>query len=489
MKLEKIYEEPHADFFPNYLFGEPWATRLEDKAGWQLRSITLIFRDGGVGWYTDAAEQTKIAKIILERMLDGDFEENRDKTNLLLKGLLEKTKRMEKNDYSKKSSRQLVKGYSDYCEKLLELNSWGTLITLMEMGKESIVTATAFAMLESRGKAVGAEEQVAEAVGILCAPVKGTYMREKKIGEIEAAIMGKRLGLRHRKVRAEIERLHRNYSWVSYGYNGPEMGYGVFESEVRHFEGMSDKALGRELKNATQEDKNTTQKQKALEKFFKIDSQGKRLLEIARTFSWQKEIRKQICYRSFHALMPLRREIAKRAGVSIKQLGYLRHTELPLLLAGKFDAEILNERMKLLVYFPYSGLKMLTGKAAEKFMKQNVGEAAVDLEQRELKGQPAFSGGLVKGTVKIILNAHDMKKLKEGDILVSPATSPVMVPAMKKAGAIVTDQGGLTCHAAIVSRELRKACVIGTKFATKVLKDGDFVEVDSISGVVRKLTR
>ena len=82
-----------------------------------------------------------------------------------------------------------------------------------------------------------------------------------------------------------------------------------------------------------------------------------------------------------------------------------------------------------------------------------------------------------------------MKKLKEGDILVSQATSPVMVPAMKKAGAIVTDQGGLTCHAAIVSRELRKACVIGTKFATKVLKDGDFVEVDSISGVVRKLTR
>jgi pyruvate,water dikinase len=58
---------------------------------------------------------------------------------------------------------------------------------------------------------------------------------------------------------------------------------------------------------------------------------------------------------------------------------------------------------------------------------------------------------------------------------------------MKKAGAIVTDEGGLTCHAAIVSRELRVPCVIGTKIATKVLKDGDLVEVDADRGIVKIL--
>ena len=74
-----------------------------------------------------------------------------------------------------------------------------------------------------------------------------------------------------------------------------------------------------------------------------------------------------------------------------------------------------------------------------------------------------------------------------GDVLVSVATTPSIVTAMKKAAAIVTDQGGLTCHAAIVSRELGVPCVVGTKIATASLKDGDLVEVDAMKGIVRKL--
>lgn len=77
--------------------------------------------------------------------------------------------------------------------------------------------------------------------------------------------------------------------------------------------------------------------------------------------------------------------------------------------------------------------------------------------------------------------------MKDGDVLISTATTPSIVSAMKKAAAIVTDEGGLTCHAAIVSRELKIPCIIGTKIATKVFKDGDRVEVDATKGIVRKL--
>jgi hypothetical protein len=66
-------------------------------------------------------------------------------------------------------------------------------------------------------------------------------------------------------------------------------------------------------------------------------------------------------------------------------------------------------------------------------------------------------------------------------------TRPEFVPLMKKAGAIITNEGGITCHAAIIARELKKPCIIGTKIATQVLKDGDFVEVDADAGVVRIL--
>lgn len=77
--------------------------------------------------------------------------------------------------------------------------------------------------------------------------------------------------------------------------------------------------------------------------------------------------------------------------------------------------------------------------------------------------------------------------MKEKDILVSFATNPNLMPAIRKAAAIVTDEGGLTCHAAIVSRELGIPCVVGTKIVTQILKDGDKVEVDARKGIVKKL--
>jgi pyruvate, water dikinase len=80
----------------------------------------------------------------------------------------------------------------------------------------------------------------------------------------------------------------------------------------------------------------------------------------------------------------------------------------------------------------------------------------------------------------------DIGKVREGDILVSVATNPSLLPAMKKAAAFVTDSGGLTSHAAIVAREFQKPCIIGTKIATKVLKDGEKIVVDARIGDIRR---
>ncbi|MFH1207182.1 MAG: PEP-utilizing enzyme [Patescibacteria group bacterium] len=104
----------------------------------------------------------------------------------------------------------------------------------------------------------------------------------------------------------------------------------------------------------------------------------------------------------------------------------------------------------------------------------------------EIKGMPAYIG-IVRGTVKILHSSKESFKVKLGDILVTSMTMPDYVPAMKVASAFVTDEGGISCHAAIVSRELKKPCIIGTKIATQVLKDGDLVEVDATKGIVKKL--
>ncbi|NMO18677.1 phosphoenolpyruvate synthase [Pyxidicoccus fallax] len=94
------------------------------------------------------------------------------------------------------------------------------------------------------------------------------------------------------------------------------------------------------------------------------------------------------------------------------------------------------------------------------------------------------SPGAATGRVHVLRKPEEGQQLQAGEILVAPMTSPDWVPTMRRAAAIVTDSGGMTCHAAIVSRELRKPCVVGTRTATRVLRDGEEVTVDGSAGVI-----
>ena len=83
----------------------------------------------------------------------------------------------------------------------------------------------------------------------------------------------------------------------------------------------------------------------------------------------------------------------------------------------------------------------------------------------------------------------EFSKLENGEILVTGMTDPNFVPLMKKSAAIITDAGGMLSHAAIVSRELRIPCIVGTKHAKKILKSGDYIEVDANKGAIQILNK
>jgi pyruvate,water dikinase len=102
-----------------------------------------------------------------------------------------------------------------------------------------------------------------------------------------------------------------------------------------------------------------------------------------------------------------------------------------------------------------------------------------------LKGDPA-SPGIAAGPARVIFSAKEIDKVMPGDVLVAPQTNPDFVPAMKKAIAIVTDSGGRTSHAAIVSRELGVPAVVGTNTATKTIKTGQVITVNGTTGEVYK---
>ena len=107
----------------------------------------------------------------------------------------------------------------------------------------------------------------------------------------------------------------------------------------------------------------------------------------------------------------------------------------------------------------------------------------IDPDQKTISGNIAYKGK-VTGEAQVINLKKDVANFKPGNILVAPMTTPHYLPAMKHAKAFITDEGGVMCHAAIVAREMKTPCIIGTKIATQVLKNGDQVEVDANSGVV-----
>ena len=105
-------------------------------------------------------------------------------------------------------------------------------------------------------------------------------------------------------------------------------------------------------------------------------------------------------------------------------------------------------------------------------------------ESRTLVRGLAASPGRVTGAVRVLQSIEEADRLQTGEILVAPMTSPDWVPAMRRAAALVTDGGGMTCHAAIVARELGLPCIVGARDATSVLRDGELVTVDGGAGVV-----
>ena len=178
-----------------------------------------------------------------------------------------------------------------------------------------------------------------------------------------------------------------------------------------------------------------------------------------------------------------RTEIIKRLGRSIDNLSY---QEVIKILDGNTGIGGAN---KIVIEGLFSNWEIIEGEKAKKIFKKLIPESN---NTRELRGSVGC-GGYYKGKVRKIefsletVFSKEIKAMKNGEVLVSGSTGPEMILACKKAGAIVTEEGGMLTHATIVSRELGIPCVVGTKIATKIFETGDMIEVDADNGVVRKL--
>ncbi len=182
-----------------------------------------------------------------------------------------------------------------------------------------------------------------------------------------------------------------------------------------------------------------------------------------------------------HVLQATLKDLYPQLGDLIKYISIeeLKKNEIP-------NVEILKEREGHYIYYDF---KTQTNTGIADFLKANnleIKEDVIPENLKEIKGQTAM-GGKVRGPVRILHKKAEIPELQDGEVLVTTMTTPDYLPAMNKAIAFITDEGGITCHAAIVAREIGKPCIIGTKIATRALKTGDLVEVDADNGVIKIL--
>ncbi len=274
-----------------------------------------------------------------------------------------------------------------------------------------------------------------------------------------------------------ISQFLKNFGWIDNSYVKGKM---VSEKDVL------EKA---KQQKGVQTQKTQSEIKKRKQKLIKQLTLTKAELFVVQTIetatTWQ-DTRKKFIMQTIGRFEPVVEELSFRLGLKPEHFKYICPKELTYKnLTDKTFLKLLQARWpKATNYAVQGGVMVYIGKDSLTIEKQVA--KSHDTGITELRGMVA-SKGKVTGRVKIVRRIHDILKVVKGEILVASMTRPEFLPAMQKAAAFITDEGGVTSHAAIISREMNKPCIIGTKIATQVLTDGEMVEVDANHGVIRRI--
>lgn len=207
--------------------------------------------------------------------------------------------------------------------------------------------------------------------------------------------------------------------------------------------------------------------------------------EILEEFVFYRTFRTERSYESLYYLERFLAAMEEAHGLEPHEASYYSGEELIRFLESGRRADpglIRGRRNGFAALMHGAAVSVLTGDAVQQCLDRRITES--DRPVREVRGLTAYRG-TAAGRARIVSSAAAQDVVREGDILVVAMTTPDYLPSMQRAAALVTDEGGVICHAAIIARELKKPCVIGCRKATSVFKDGDWIEVDGFKGVVR----
>ena len=317
----------------------------------------------------------------------------------------------------------------------------------------------------------------------LISPVDESFITQEYRDRLKILTVMKSKNLTINDMQQQLEKHAEKYHWIQNNYAKDTcLDAAYFASQLREIENVDPM---KELQKLDETLKEIKKKKKELITKLQLDTESCLLLKIVELFAYMQDERKKYVLLATHYQRMFMDECGKRLNISRRLIEYTYIHELKDIFSGKVKQEVFEERRSdVLVIHTLNHYEIISGNLAKEIHHRIFEKEQEDI--KEIKGMIA-SQGKVSGSVKVVRTIHDVINVSQGDVLVASMTRPEMVIAMKKAVAIVTDEGGITSHATIVSRELGIPCIIGTKIATKVLHDGDIVEVNADKGVVRKL--
>ena len=461
--------------------------------------FVVAFNNGRLWFVCDDEEFAKFEKKGIEitkknpkiiRLLTNQFLVRMSKLN-------EFTLKVFNEDLSRKTNKELLEIYQTYYSLYWDAYPYAEPITwalrfgfVDELKKE----------IESRVKD---KKKVEEYALVLTSPTKPSYVNEEEINllliirEIKESETARsfflndpetikvKLPLLYPSINLKIEQHTKDYCWVPYDY-GSTLWTKDYFLEIITDNIKKNLDVEGKIKKLQNRTKALIGKKKEILEELKLDKKTEELFEAIADSGYLLDLKKARFTISHYHMKKWFEETASRLRISQRQFNFMLPEDLENAIINNIvNRKELDERYNYCVVYMETGKPTVYyGEEARAYFKQF--QTKIDEGKTELQGTCAHPGS-IRGIARIVYSTKDISKMQPGEILVASMTAPDFVPAMRKAAAIVTDDGGITCHAAIVARELGIPCVVGTKIATKVFKDGDILELHGCSGVVRKI--
>gem|GEM_PF-6689615 len=442
-----------------------------------FKYVVLVSKGNYEVQYRNKQQHEEFIRSLQKRVADFKFLAKHEKILArIYKELWALADRLENTDWDKVTDKELARQYERYYDLYEEfIGAVSSGILIMEAMAKELKTK-----LEHSAQAHSLNDNLDLAVRVLSTPEKLSMVAQEEMEFL-------RLALKGRPGREKLSKHVKKWAYIPVYAAFEPWNLNDYTHRLSQLNKAEASAKYKELLNHRQR----TKRQKAeIYRRFRLDAKTKALATLlAKYLFWR------ISDETTIGLLTYSRKnffnaICQRLYISPKQLLYLIKEEvLPGFKGKELDLSLANDRMKgyAQIINP-DGVAVITGTDLEKLLKQIKLVSAATAKQKSnvFAGTPA-NPGQATGTVKVVLDPGLIGKVKKNDILVTTNTTPAYVMAMKISGAILTEEGGITSHAAIVSRELGVPCVIGIPNITKFLKDGDKVEVDADSGTIKKL--